>query len=471
MDLVIAGGGPSNAHLLNELALPEQHRTIESITIIDPKQPSAGGTVHSDPSPAFRVNMTTGRHDIPGQIGFEQCLSERGAPQWDPPRRYDLGLYTGLAAERAIAGLRERGCDVRRVVSRAVAVEPFADGRYVVRDEQGGLWPADRVVLATGHEPPSPPEKFASDNDTRVSLYCGDSRFAERIDRDDRVTTLGSGPSAIDVARYLIEDLGTHRQVHLRSRHGLLSAVQTLVPPRAGLIEETRAIVEELERSCEAPSLERLGGSFGPLLGREEPGFDFELLVREAQAADPLAQLRRDIADARQGGPAWRQVLEVIGLFAPRLWRWLGPEEQARLMRERDGLWLRLYYTKRHAMQMGTARWLEAMIADGRVTVGAAGSDRPLPEYDRLVVATGPEYRVSRSGNPMLRQMLATGLARPHAAPSDGYEIGGLQTRGFQLTDAPGIYAMGSLVRGEDFAVHGFPALARHARAIVAQWL
>jgi uncharacterized NAD(P)/FAD-binding protein YdhS len=462
---VIAGGGPSAAFILAELATRDYRLPLETITILDPRTPSGGGSVHSDPSPAFRVNMRTNLHNIPGVRSFEAFLEGRSEAGYDPPRRYDLGLYTEFAAEQAIAKLRKRGCAVRRVAAKAVFMRPIGNAAgYVVGDDRGGQWPATHAVLAIGHEPPSLPQAYSSADPARVSCYTGDSRFADRIDVNDRVTVLGTGPGAIDVARYLIEEHGVEGPIRLVSRHGLLSAVQTAEGPPQSLVEEAGVIVSRLEVSPEKPPLGLLGARLRIVMR----GFDFGRLLREARLADPLTQLRRDIEDAANGGPAWRLGLEAIGVYAPRLWRWMGPEQQERLMKEEDGLWMRLYYTKRHAMQRGTSLWLAARMAEGRITMGRApGSE--LPVHDRLVVATGPEYRVSRSRNPLMRQMPAEGLARPHAAPS-GYEIGGLRTHNFGLPEAPGVWAMGSLLRGEDFAVHGYPSLARHAKVIVAQW-
>jgi uncharacterized NAD(P)/FAD-binding protein YdhS len=224
-----------------------------------------------------------------------------------------------------------------------------------------------------------------------------------------------------------------------------------------------------LERSGEPASLELLAERLGHMLRGEHRGFSLARLVREARTADPLTRLREDIAEAESGGPAWRLALEAIGAHAPRIWRWLGPLQQERFLREEDGLWQRLYYVKRHAQQRGTAVWLRERMEEGRITVGSA-RDGNLPAYDRIVVATGPEYHALRNSNPLIRQMLRDGLAQSCAAPS-GYELGGLWTRNLQLANSPGIWAMGSLVRGEEFAVHGYPSLERHARIIAAQWL
>jgi hypothetical protein len=183
--------------------------------------------------------------------------------------------------------------------------------------------------------------------------------------------------------------------------------------------------------------------------------------MREPQSADPLVQLSIEIDNARSDGSAWRLALEAIGRHAPAIWR-LFPEYEKATFAKSD--WLRLYYVKRHAMQMGTALWLQKMIKSKRIVVGLP----PPGAFDRLVVATGPEYRSSQTTNPLIRAVIDSGIGRPCFA-ADGTELGGLKTANLQLVGARGIWAMGALVRGEEFAVHSYPALARHARIIVGQ--
>ena len=139
-------------------------------------------------------------------------------------------------------------------------------------------------------------------------------------------------------------------------------------------------------------------------------------------------------------------------------------------------------------MPMGAARWLAARLAEARLRVGKLMSPVTVSSdgisvsldilpggaasvrYDRFVIATGPEYRLSKSRNPLIRQMLECGLAKLCVArSSDGrdVELGGFLTSGLELVDLPRVYAMGAAVRGEYFAVHSFPALRRHARMIL----
>jgi uncharacterized NAD(P)/FAD-binding protein YdhS len=460
--IVIAGGGPSTVHLLSALA-GAKTITAPEVTIFDRRQPAEGGTPHSDPSPAFRVNMRSELHDIPGRIGFETFLKLHGGAEHDPPLRYDLGRYNRYVAEQAIKELRGRGCSVQRVAENAVALEPTGSGLWTMVGE-GGARRVGRIVLATGMEAPTLPADVPRDQPT--TYYTGDSQFAAAIRPSDRVVVLGTGPGAIDVARYLICEAGHETPVVLTSRHALLSAVQTLQPVPSELVAEIGAVVDGLERGRKPMTARQLGRFVGELMAKADPGYDYRRLRKTSNdVGGALRQLRLDIAEAAAGGPAWRLVLEAIGAQAPRLWRWIGTEEQAKFLQL--SAWYRFYYTKRHAMQMGTAVWQEAQMSSGRIVVQKG---KPFPAHDRLVVATGPEYRVNHSKSPLLKQMLAAGIGRAYCAPSSRFEIGGFETRGLQLEGSPGIWVMGALARGEDFAIHGYPALARHAAWIVDAW-
>ena len=455
--IIVAGAGPAAVHLLAELANASAAPPL-SIALLDPRCPPEGGTPHSDPSPSLRVNMRNELHDIPlpGHPSFAEYLRAAGVAYDEPPPRYALGQYTASVARLACAKLRERGCSIVRVPERALSAQAEGGG-YRVRYGSGTVFGA-RLVLATRNEPPSLPAGIPPG--PHVSYYTGDGSFADGIGPSEQVGVIGTGPGAMDVARYLLEDRGHRSPIVLYSRQGLLSAVQTPRPVERRLQKTVGALVTELEERAGPVSLEALAAQFEPLLRREDASFRFSALL---ERSEPVAQLRRDLEEAAQGGPAWRMVLEAIGAFAPRLWRRMGPGEQERFMTNQ--LWLRLYYVKRHAMQSQTARWLLEQMERGRVRVSTSR-----PAGDRLVVATGPEYRVSRTTNPLVGQMVEARLAEAYRNGPDGFEIGGLRTRGFQLVGAPGVWAMGALLRGEDFAVHGYPSLARHAKAIVAQW-
>jgi uncharacterized NAD(P)/FAD-binding protein YdhS len=116
-------------------------------------------------------------------------------------------------------------------------------------------------------------------------------------------------------------------------------------------------------------------------------------------------------------------------------------------------------------MPLATAEWLERQLTSGRVTL--ISNQSVCPFHSRIVVATGPEFRVTKSRNPLLRYLLDSGQARPDMAGNT--ELGGLAMTNFQIDGLPRVFGMGALARGQSFAVHSFPALVGHAKAIVDQ--
>jgi uncharacterized NAD(P)/FAD-binding protein YdhS len=116
-------------------------------------------------------------------------------------------------------------------------------------------------------------------------------------------------------------------------------------------------------------------------------------------------------------------------------------------------------------MPLSTAEWLEKRLTDGRVIISSTATE--VPSHTRIVVATGLEYRLTKSHNPLLRYLLNSGQARPSMAGAT--ELGGFAMTNFQIDNLPGVFGMGALARGQYFAVHSFPALAAHAKAIVDQ--
>ncbi len=304
----------------------------------------------------------------------------------------------------------------------------------------------------------------------RISVYDGSVSFAETIGRGDRVAIVGLGPGGIDCARHLLDCCQLSHSIDLFSRHGRISKVQWRHAPRGHHDAEIERIIQDFERQGRV-TLMQVFRAFAPLFRAADPVCDFATLRRIP--TDTLAVLRRDIADAQANGPAYRDVLEGIGARMPRLWRCLPLSERKRLPRRL----LRLFYVFRHAMPIETAGWLADRLDAGILRVGRLmqpisirlrrfeasllllPGGRTVATYDQLVIATGPEWRLTEGRSPLIQQMLSEGwgVADP---------FGGFETGNFELTTVENVFAIGGLVRGEDFAVHSVPALVRHSRAI-----
>ena len=477
-DLTIIGGAAAGSILLAELSrclLDNTSGVRYNIIVVDPNINPEGGIPHADPHSAFHVNMRTKLHDIAGQPSFVRYLRRSGSTA-NPPLRVDLGGYTRYIKHRAIDALEQQGHSVRFVRARATALEP-SDGGYSVTLDRGEPLKTRSVVLATGNPPPSIPSnvRLVQGSAGRIRRYTGDSTFAVGIGRRDNVLVLGMGPGGVDVARYLIES-GFEGTIHLASRGGRLSAVTSLREPD----DSMRAQVERAKNSLETGrehSLDDLAKAFLPVFRTYDPAFRLDPL-RHAPV-DPAAWLEEQIVLAAGGRPSWMVVLEAVGRVAPELWRMLSPAAK----REFFKTWKDVYYARRHTSPLATSRWLAAQLASGDVRVGripgivevdkrhviaevelTPGGCRRA-QYHWLVLATGPEYHVSKTESGLIRRLLEAGLAKPCMAA--GEEIGGLATYNLELDGLTNVFAMGALVRGEELAVHSFPALARHAESIV----
>jgi uncharacterized NAD(P)/FAD-binding protein YdhS len=105
------------------------------------------------------------------------------------------------------------------VIGEAVDVEPV-DAGCVVRLADGSALEADRVVLATGNEPPAPLP--GAETLTAHPAWVGNPwlPWEQRLpSHEGRIVILGTGLSAVDVILTLRE-LGWMGSIHAVSRHG-----------------------------------------------------------------------------------------------------------------------------------------------------------------------------------------------------------------------------------------------------------
>lgn len=477
-DLTIIGGAAAGTIMLAELS--RQFETgsqnfPKNIVVVDPNVNPEGGAPHTEVNTGFRVNMRTELHDIPGKLTFAEYLHRSGAVH-EPPLRADLGGYARYVKHHAVDSLAAGGRDVRFVRASVTSLEIARCG-YQLALDRGDTLLSRAVVIAVGNSSPTIPSNVRSVDGSisRIRRYSGDSTFAAQIGRGDDVLVLGLGPGAFDVARYLVESGSTGR-IDLVSRSGRLSAVSTVGKPAASIIAKVAKIKDSLVQG-KPLTLTELANELLHVFRIYDPKFDFWALSKAP--SNPGTWLAEQIVLAENNGPTWAPVLEAVGRLAPEWWRMLDADNKVEFHR----VWKGRYYPLRHTAPIATAKWLAGRIAEGRLRVGRLPSDVtvgkdnvwaeiefPLVgirriQYGWIVLATGTEYRVTRSENPLIHQLLGTGLAKPCFAGDE--EIGGLATTNLQLEGLPDVFAMGAMVRGEDLAVHSFPALVRHAKSIV----
>ncbi len=332
--------------------------------------------------------------------------------------RATYGRYLGdlLAATAGDAGTRlvkRRG--------EVVAIEPDSYGVSVVFAD-GMRERADAAVLATGNLPPHAPPGI--DPEMLGDRYFGDPwhpQATRGLDDRETVLLLGTGLTMVDVALAL-DGAGFRGRLVALSRRGLL--------PRA--------------------HAESKPGKLS-----EHPPASITALLHEVRA--------------RADAIGWRGAIDELRPFTQELWRRAPDADRARFLRHLRPWW----DVHRHRLAPEVAARMEALIASGRLEIYAGkpvaseadavrwrprGSDTAerLP-VSRVINCTGPAGDAERSHDPLLRQLLADGLARP-----DAFGLGLDVDADSRLVGRDGeahrrLYALGPVTRGAQWEITAVP--------------
>jgi uncharacterized NAD(P)/FAD-binding protein YdhS len=242
---------------------------------------------------------------------------------------------------------------------------------------------ADQVILALGSPPGSWPAGLAPVAEDRRMVGdpwapgALDGPALNELDPARPVVLLGSGLTAVDVAISL--RARGHRHLIATSRHGLL--------PRAH--------------------------------GQQPLTLPAQCPPAATTARELLVWARR--ASGRIG--AWEPVVDALRPDVNDLWAALAPGEQRRLLRHLHRRWEVL----RHRMAPEVAATIGSMRERDELTVvtGGVRAARPVAGGVDVVLAdrevraaavvncTGPSADIRRSGTPLVRRLLASGIVRP----------------------------------------------------------
>jgi len=216
-----------------------------------------------------------------------------------------------------------------------------------------------------------------------------DSAALDGLDPKDPVLTIGSNLTMVDVALAL-EHRGHRGPIIAISTHGLLPQTQEVNLPPAW---ESRA-----------------GG----------PGLSPRRLIRA---------LREEVRAAAKAGVGWRSVVDSIRPRTGLIWGSWPDRERRRFLRHARPYW----EVHRHRMAPENAKTIDALRRSGQLRIEAGrvvgvregrssiqvrvlrrGSAAP-QEFDvgRVVNCSGPAMEYGRSRDPLVRDLLARGLARP----------------------------------------------------------
>jgi uncharacterized NAD(P)/FAD-binding protein YdhS len=409
------------------------------VTVIEkaakPARGAAYSTRHADHLLNVRADGMSALADAPGH--FAEWLARNGGggeSSFAQRRVYGRYLEEMFGAAAAQAGER-----LRLVHGEAVAVTRSGNGEAVALAD-GKTIEADRVILSVGNLPPETPRGISSDLAPDVYVadpWAGD--ISAGLGPDDRVLLIGTGLTAIDAA-LMLDAAGFEGAIVALSRRGLV--------PRAH---------------------DESAGEAAPLSERPEG----ELTV--------LLRLVRRSA----GQTGWRDAVDSLRAHTQPIWASAPLHERKRFLRH-----LRPYWdVHRHRIAPSIAERIRGMEAAGRLQFRAGkivsarsggqgaqvvwrprgGETNESFSVRRVVNCTGPQGDLTRTGDPLLAQLLKEGRIRP-----DPCRIGIDIDAGCRTLDAAGascgtLYAIGPMTRGALWEIVAVPdlrvqthALARH---------
>ena len=346
-----------------------------------------------------------------------------------------------LQAERGAPAhlrLRRIGGEVCRIVPQA------ADKRFTAEFADRPPIAADRVILALGNPPPALPPWAAAIRDH--AAYRHDPwDLPKNLRAEHQVLIVGNGLTMADAVTALTQDEMRAPALHTISRRGLVPLPQSTFRPTA-------------------------------LRGDGEA-----LLARADSLRRVLAMTRELTREVESRGGDWREVVTFMRHLAPALWRRLPQSERRRFVRHMQAHWdthrhrlppqlsERLASLRRSGKLRINAGRIESAVADGerlRVAWRARGGAAATLTVDLIVNATGPDYALERSSDPLLMALRADGLVC-----ADALNLGLCTARFGACVDARGrasehLYYLGPMLRAAHWESTAANELRNHAEQL-----
>jgi uncharacterized NAD(P)/FAD-binding protein YdhS len=305
---------------------------------------------------------------------------------------------------------------------------------------------ADRVILALGNPPPAPLPWAAPIRGHPA--YCDDPwDLPKALSDGHSVLIVGNGLTMADAVSNLSQETAHTPALHTISRRGLLPQPQTAF--RTGAMR----------------------------------GDGAELLACAGSVRRVLTMAREMAREVEIRGGDWREVVTFIRHLAPALWRRLPPIEQRRFVRHLQAHW----DTHRHRLPPQLAARIASLRRSGRLRVSAGRIDSVMPAGEQLRVswrprgggassltadlivnATGPDYVLERSVDPLLMSLRTAGLVS-----ADPLKLGLRTARFGACVDSQGrtsdrLYYLGPMLRADHWEATAATELRNHAEQLAA---
>jgi uncharacterized NAD(P)/FAD-binding protein YdhS len=412
MRVAIVGAGYSGTIAAVEIA---RAAPGSDIALIEKSGNFAQGAAYGTISPGHLLNVRARNMSAlagePGHFADWAAGEGHGPNEYVPRRDY----------RRYLASLLDGAAGITRVTGEAVAI-----GDEGVRLASGELVGCGAAILAGGNYPSRLPAAFGPKAIHDPWGPEGAAALAAAAALGGDLLLVGTGLTMVDMAVSL-EEAGFSGRILAASRRGLV--------PRAHI----------------SPAAAPLDWA---------PPARLEALVRAVRGREP-----------------WRASVDGLRPHSIALWQGLTETERRRFLRHLRPWW----DVHRHRIAPRVAARIEAMRESGRLEVAAArvarvegdrvtlarrGGGELRRRFDAVINCTGPEGDVARIGDPLIRSLLASGLARP-----DGLGLGldvDESSRVLGSGASPPLYALGPLTRGAFWEIVAVPDIRGQAAGVAS---
>jgi uncharacterized NAD(P)/FAD-binding protein YdhS len=412
MRIAIVGAGYSGT-----MAAVEAKRAnpLADVTLVEKRGRFAAGAAYGTASPSHLLNVRarsmSAFADSPDDFAAWLAREGSGGPETFARRR-DYSRYLAEILDRT---------EVRRIAGEAVALEDSA--LVLASGERLGF---EALILAGGNYPGRTPARLDIETVDDPWGPGGTEAIARLAGQAGDLLLLGTGLTMVDVALSLA-DAGFQGRITAVSRRGLVPRPHEEPP---------------------SPPLEA------------EPPARLGALMRHVRSLEP-----------------WRAGVDSLRPHSIGLWRGFTPAERSRFLRHARPWW----DVHRHRIAPPVAARIAALREKGQLEVlagrvrqegaevaialrGGGGEARRC--FAAAINCTGPEGAIARVEDPLVRQLLASGRARPDPLGA-GLDVDeGSHLVGADGAPSPRLFAVGPLTRGAFWEIVAVPDIRNQVRDV-----
>lgn len=357
-----------------------------------------------------------------------EIIRDFGADDFVPRMLYGAYLQEVWRDSQKIAA--QKNCSIQLVPTQAVAIQNRATP--VVLTARGDAIAVDRIILAAGHEAKPILPTVASSHIIQ-NPWAADTFYCA-AHWPSPVLLVGTGLTAVDMV--------------LSLRHNGYTG-EIVAASFSGRVPQPHA----------------------------KPTAVFAFRAEEIAAAKTLPAMLRLLRATIRAVGEWRVVIDALRPHTQALWQRLGTRAQQTFLARLNTRWI----THRHRMAPQIAATINTEIAAAKLRLVACKQVDARVEHGQLIASitardgvqqfapsrimncAGLELNLARSGNLLLRQLLAEGMVEPHATglgivADHHYRAWGLLH--------PKLYVIGSLLTGQLLESTAVPELRAQAAAI-----